>query len=61
MIRIQDDTLILEINHPCPEDFKIDLKEALFFSLQHQDHIMADPEYLNSVRVTLLELLKNLD
>lgn len=37
MIRIEDEKLIIEIGHPCPEEFAKDLKEAIIGTMQHQD------------------------
>lgn len=41
MIKIEK--LIVEINHPCPEEFSKDLKEAIIGTMQYQDvRIIAD-------------------
>ena len=37
MITKESDKLIIEIVHPCPEDFHSDLKEAIIGTMQHQD------------------------
>lgn len=60
MIRIEDEKLIIEIKHPCPEEFSSDLKEALIGTMQYQDVRVIDPRKLNDINCTLLELLKNL-
>jgi hypothetical protein len=60
MIRIEEEKLIIEINHPCPEEFQKDLKEAIIGTMQYQDVRVIDPSKLHDINCTLLELLKNL-
>jgi hypothetical protein len=60
MIQIKDETLIIEIVHPCPEEFKNDLKEAIISSIQNQDVKCIGNSELHENNCTLLELLKNL-
>lgn len=60
MIKIEEGKLIIEINHPCPEEFSSDLKEAIIGTMQYQDVIIIDPNKLHDINCTLLELLKNL-
>lgn len=33
MIRIEEEKLIVEVKHPCPEDFQRDLKEAIIAAM----------------------------
>ncbi|MDQ3191032.1 MAG: hypothetical protein M3Q58_05510 [Bacteroidota bacterium] len=60
MITKKNDKLIIEIKHPCPEEFQRDLKEALIEAIQYQTHDHAEPEKIHFINYTLLELLKNL-
>lgn len=60
MIRIEDRKLIIEMNHPCPDEFHKDLKEAIIGTMQHQDIRVINPLELHDINCTLLELLKNL-
>lgn len=61
MITKQNDKLIIEVKHPCPEEFRKDLKEAIIAAIQNQNHEIAESEEIHFVNCTLLELLKNLD
>ena len=60
MITLQNEKLIIEINHPCPKDFNSDLKEALIGTIQCQDPNILDKEKNHFIISTLLELLKHL-
>lgn len=61
MIRIETDKLIIEIKHSSPEDFGMDLKEALIGAMQYQSIEFENIKELNFINFTLLELLKNLE
>ncbi len=60
MITIKEDKLIIEISHPCPDDFRRDLKEAIIGSIQYQSQEFGNQKDLHLINFTLLELLKNL-
>lgn len=55
------DKLIIEINHPCPEQFHKDLKEAIIGAIQYQTDETGDLRELHFINFTLLELMKNLE
>jgi DNA-binding cell septation regulator SpoVG len=61
MITKEEHKLIIEIMHPCPEDFRTDLKEAIIGAIQYQNTESAEAKTIHFVNCTLLELLKNLD
>lgn len=61
MITIQKNKLIIEINHVCPDDFRMDLKEAVIGAMQYQTQEFENHKELYQINFTLLELLKNLD
>lgn len=61
MIKIEEEKLIIEIKHPCPEEFRKDLKEALIGTMQFQTQDFNNLKELHSINFTLLELLKNLE
>lgn len=61
MITKQNDKLIIEVLHPCSEEFSKDLKEAIIGAIQYQNPQSAEPDKIHFVTCTLLELLKNLD
>lgn len=60
MIKIEEGKLIIEISHPCPEEFSGDLKEAIIGTMQYQNPNATTPEDLHFINCTLLELMKNL-
>ncbi len=62
MTRIEQGKLIIEIKHPCPDDFLCDLNEAIISTLQSREltEITDLKEYQES-SVTLLELLKQIN
>lgn len=60
MITTKKNKLIIEINHPCPDEFNKDLKEALIGAMQFQSQDFENPKVLYFINFTLLELLKNL-
>jgi len=60
MTQIENQTLHIHINHPCPEEYKADLKYAIISAIQQQDIQSSTPEQLHFVSTTLLELLKNI-
>lgn len=61
MITLTEEKLIIEINHPNPEDLLIDLKDSIIKCLQHLEFDeSADLEELQFAQYTLLELLKNI-
>lgn len=55
------DKLIIEINHPCPEEFHRDLKEAIIGAIQYQTQDFENYKHLHFINFTLLELMKNLE
>jgi hypothetical protein len=61
MITTKKDKLIIEIKHPCPDEFSKDLKEALIGAMQFQTQDFENPQVLHFINFTLLELLKNLE
>lgn len=61
MIVTKENKLIIEIKHPCPEEFNKDLKEALIGAMQFQTQDFENQKVLYSINYTLLELLKNLE
>ncbi len=61
MITKEIDKLIIEVMHPCPEEFRKDLKEAIIGAIQYQSPQNSEPDKIHFVTCTLLELLKNLD
>ena len=61
MITKQSEKLIIEVTHPCPEEFRKDLKEAIISAIQYQNTQSDEPDKIHFVTCTLLELLKNLD
>jgi hypothetical protein len=61
MVRIENEKLIIEINHPCPKEFKDDLKEAIIGAIQNLDYRATVREEFHLINHTLLELMKNLD
>ncbi|HXB39048.1 MAG TPA: hypothetical protein VNZ49_00815 [Bacteroidia bacterium] len=61
MITTKKNKLIIEIKHPCPEEFGKDLKEALIGAMQFQTQDFENPKGLYFINFTLLELLKNLE
>lgn len=58
MITIQKDKLIIEIQHPCPQEFVCDIKESIIISMQDHDPDSVNKEEIESANHTLLELLK---
>lgn len=56
-----EDKLIIEIDHPCPEQFHKDLKEAIIGAIQYQTDETGDLQELHFINFTLLELMKNLE
>ena len=61
MITKESDKLIIEVMHPCPEEFSKDLKEAIIGAIQYQNPQSSESDKIHFVTCTLLELLKNLD
>ena len=61
MIRIEKDKLVIEVSHPSPKDFTMDLKEAIIGAIQYQTDETGDLKELRFINHTLLELLKNLE
>lgn len=61
MVQKENKKLIIEIEHPCPEDFHRDLKEAIVDAIRYQSQDYGIPEHLHFVNYTLLELLKHLE
>jgi hypothetical protein len=37
MVTIQNEKVIIEIDHPCPEEFVKDLKDSIIYALQNQE------------------------
>lgn len=60
MVRIENEKLIIEVTHPAPDSFLIDLKEAIIGAVQHQNIASGFHEEIYHVNYTLMELLKNL-
>lgn len=60
MITKESEKLIIEITHPCPEDFHSDLKEAIIGVMQIENPEAITPDKLHDINCTLLELLKNI-
>ncbi len=59
MVKIEQDKLIIEIEHPCPEDFLKDLKNALIDALQKRESKeITDLTQFQETNLTLLEILK---
>ncbi|MDQ3191435.1 MAG: hypothetical protein M3Q58_07575 [Bacteroidota bacterium] len=61
MITKENDKLIIEIKHSCPEEFQKELKEAIIGAIQYQTHDHAEPAQIHFKNYMLLELLKNLE
>lgn len=61
MIKIKENRLVIEIDHPSPEEFQKDLKEAIIGAIQYQTEEPSDQAKIHFINFTLLELLKNLD
>jgi hypothetical protein len=61
MVRIEKEKLIIEINHPCPNEFRADIKEAIIGAIQNLDYRATVREEFHLINHTLLELMKNLE
>jgi hypothetical protein len=61
MVKIENEKLIIEIEHPCPEEFKCDLKDAIIRTIQYQSQDFGTAKELHQINYTLLELLKNME
>jgi DNA-binding cell septation regulator SpoVG len=61
MVKIENKKLIIEINHPCPKEFRDDIKEAIIGAIQNLDYRVVAREESHLINHTLLELMKNLD
>lgn len=62
MVKIEEDKLIIEVEHPSPTDFAADLKVAIISAVQTME--LANHTSLKEYKqtnITLLELLKYLD
>ncbi|MBA3680493.1 MAG: hypothetical protein H0W73_04920 [Bacteroidetes bacterium] len=59
-IRNKKEKLSIEVNHPCPEEFHKDLKQAIIGAIQYQTDETGDLQELHFINHTLLELMKNL-
>lgn len=61
MIRITKDKLIINIEHPAPDEFVIDMKAAIISAIQNMELAEhTDLKEFRETNVTLLELLKHL-
>ena len=59
MLKLEQDKLIIEIEHPCPEDFLSELKNALIVVLQERElNEITDLKEFNKTNSCLLEVLK---
>lgn len=60
MITITEDKLIIELEHPVPEEFMFDLKQGIIDSIQAQDPQAVNREELQRANNSLLELLRSI-
>jgi hypothetical protein len=61
MVRIEKSLLIIELPHPSPEDFLMDLKKSIIEVIQNQSGKALDLTDLCFTNYTLLELFKGLE
>gem|GEM_PF-2811037 len=61
MLKIKKDVIIIEVKHPCPEEFAKDLKKAIIEVLQKQEVEFESSQDSQFRTRTLLELLKQLE
>jgi hypothetical protein len=61
MVRIEKDKLVIELEHPSPDDFLKDLKRAIIEVIQSQAGETLDLKDIYFLNYTLLELLKGLE
>lgn len=60
MVHIQEDKLIIEINHPCPDEFLSDIRNSIIHAVQYQSEDSLDTALNLLTKITLLEILKNI-
>lgn len=58
MLKIELKKIIIECEHPYPDDFASHLKEALLLSLQNLDFQNGEPNHLEFINDNVSELLK---
>jgi hypothetical protein len=61
MVRIEKNMLVIELEHPSPDDFLKDLKRAIIEVIQSQAGENLDLKDVYFLNYTLLELLKGLE
>lgn len=58
MVTTNESKAIIEIEHPCPQQFIFDLKHAIIDAIQAEDPQAVHKEGLQEANNTLLELLR---
>ncbi len=61
MVRINDNKLIIEMEHPCPQEFLLDIYVAIIYLLQNQSEDPINKEQRQNANNTMLEVLKNIE
>lgn len=60
MITINDEKITFEIEHPFPQEFINDLKNAIITSVQNQSYEISNIEEIQDSNYYLLEVLKSM-
>ena len=61
MVRINDNKLIIEMEHPYPHEFLLDIYVAIIYLLQNQSEDPINKEQRQNANNTMLEVLKNIE
>jgi hypothetical protein len=60
MVRINDNKLIIEMEHPCPHEFLLDIYVAIIYLLQNQSEDPINKEQRQQANSTMQEILRNI-
>jgi hypothetical protein len=61
MVRINDNKLIIEMEHSNPHEFLLDIYVAIIYLLQNQSEDPINKEQRQNANNTMLEVLKNIE